>query len=88
MKTTKAQRVDSRPKVNLNPNLYARAKALADKRGQSFSQLVEELIYREMLNPSSPYEPLEAAEDAHEAARAAAGDKPATARRPSGSSKG
>lgn len=50
---------DRRPKLNLNENLQERALMLASERKLSLSRLVEELLYRELLQPDrSPYAPL------------------------------
>lgn len=88
--STVAPRKDARRKLNINPNLAERAQALAKRRGQTFGELVTELLYREIMNPTivSPFEPLLAEEEAHAAERAAAASRFATARPSADASKG
>lgn len=89
MKPTKTAR-KSPVKVTIHPNLLARASQLAAQRGMSLSELIEDLMRLELAAPTSRslYAPLEAAEEAHAAERAESSDKPSTARRSSGTSKG
>lgn len=89
MKPTKAGK-KVQVKVTIHPNLLARAHALADERGLFLSELIADLLAIEISSPKSRsvYAPLEIAEELHAAERPAPYDKPATARRPSGSSKG